>query len=214
MEIILLGPQGSGKGTQAARLARQRGLVHLATGEILRAARRAGTELGNLAASYLDAGQLVPDAVMIDLVRQEIRSAPSGVCLDGFPRTLAQAQALDETLAELGRPLDLAVALELPEAMLLERISGRRVCTGCGAVYHIVYAPSRVPCVCDACGGRLEQRSDDQPEAVAQRLRLYREKTAPLLDYYARDRRLREVDARGDVEEVYRRIDALLPVSS
>lgn len=210
MEIILLGPQGSGKGTQSTRLSRQRGLVHLATGDMLRVARRSGTPLGNLAASYMDAGQLVPDTVMIDLVRHAVQAAAAGVCLDGFPRTLAQAQALDATVQELGRPITLAIALDAPEATILERISGRRVCTGCGTVYHVEYAPPQVAGKCDACGGKLEQRSDDTPHAVAQRLALYHEKTAPLLDFYAQGHRLRKVDARGDVEEVYRRIEALL----
>lgn len=211
MRLILIGPPGAGKGTQAAFLVERFGLVTVATGDILRAARQAGTPLGLQAKEYMDRGALVPDEVVIGLVRERL-SQPDTVnfLLDGFPRTVPQAEALDGLLAELGRPLDAAVLLEVPEELLIDRLTGRYTCRSCGAVYHLKDHPPLRPGVCDRCGGELYQRSDDSPETVQRRLRVYREETAPLVDYYRRRGILRTVDGTGTVAEVTDRILAVL----
>lgn len=206
MVVVLLGPPGVGKGTQAARLAEKAGGAHVSTGDLLRAARRDGTELGRQAQSYMDAGELVPDALILDLVRQHLASLPpdASVILDGFPRTTAQATGLEEVLAGLGRGVDVVVLFEAPEDVLVKRLSGRRSCPRCGAVYNTYFTPPAVEGACDRCGGALVHRSDDEPDTVRRRLQVYADQTAPLIAYYrAHDARLEAVRADRDVDEVF-----------
>lgn len=215
MRAILLGPPGAGKGTQAARLAARYGLAHLSTGEMLRAAVAAGTEVGRRAKSIMDAGELVPDDVMIALVAERIDQpdCAAGFVLDGFPRTMAQAEALDDLLAERERPLDAVVELVVEDDALVERISGRFACAACGAGYHDRFKPTRVAGVCDACGGtEFTRRADDNAETVRARLEAYHAQTAPLLPYYRAKGLLATVDGMPEIdevsEEIYRTLDS------
>lgn len=175
-----------GKGTQGKVLADALGWEHLATGDLLRAARRAGTELGEQARSYMDAGELVPDELIVALVREHIQglSAETGVALDGFPRTVPQAQALDEVLPEVGRTVDAVLLLEAPDDVLIKRVAGRRSCPDCGRIYNVHYDPPTTEGLCDDCGSRLSHRDDDRPETVKRRLEVYQEQTRPLVAYY------------------------------
>lgn len=203
--IVLLGPPGVGKGTQAARLSRELGIPHLSTGDLLRAAVAARTPLGKEAESHMAAGRLVPDPLVLRILKERL-AAPdcsAGYILDGFPRNVPQATAL-ESIA----PLDAVLSLDLPEQVLIERLSGRRVCPACQSVYHLVTLPPRVPGRCDKDGGALEQRPDDRPEAIATRLKVYHEQTAPLLAHYRQRGLVRPIDARGTPEEVYQRLRA------
>lgn len=187
MRIVLLGPPGAGKGTQAKRLAETFNMRHLSSGDILRAEKASGSELGAALASYMDAGKLVPDDVVVGVMAKAI-AAPSdsdGLLLDGFPRTVPQAEALDDQLEELGAPLDLVVVLEVDEDEVVERICGRRMCPQCGAIYHVKYLRPKTDDVCDKCGHQgLSQRDDDKEEVVRKRLAAYRAQTAPLIGYY------------------------------
>lgn len=206
MVVVLLGAPGVGKGTQAVRLVEEVGGVHVSTGDLLRAARRDGTELGRRAQRYMDAGELVPDRLILELVREHLADLPpeATVILDGFPRTIAQATGLEETLAGLGRGVDVVVLFEAPEEVLVRRLSGRRSCPACGAVYNVYYTPPASEGVCDRCGGTLVHRSDDEPETVRRRLQVYHEQTSPLIDYYrAHDARLETLGADRDVEDVF-----------
>lgn len=210
MRVVFLGPPGAGKGTQAARLAQAGGMPHVATGDMFRAAVAADTPLGREAGAYMDQGRLVPDEVTIGIVRERL-AAPdcaAGFVLDGFPRTLPQAEALDGLLAELGRPIDGVVHLLVPEEDLVRRLTGRRVCPSCGALYHVDYQPPRRPGTCDVCGAALVQRQDDGEATVRRRLAVYQEQTAPLAGRYADQGRLRPVDGAGTVDEVARRVQA------
>ncbi|MBN2563111.1 MAG: adenylate kinase [Phycisphaerae bacterium] len=205
MNLVLLGPPGAGKGTQAARLCGAFSLVHLSSGDILRAERKAETELGRRAQDYMDRGVLVPDdlilAMMMDhLLRPE---AASGFLLDGFPRTVVQAKGLDERLAERDRRIDVVVNIEVDDAEVARRLTGRWSCPQDGRIYHEVFSPPTEPRVCDDCGGALTRRKDDTPEVVGQRLRTYHEETEPLIAYY-RDRDvLRSVNGSGEADEVF-----------
>jgi adenylate kinase len=213
MNIVLLGPPGSGKGTQAKRIEQSRGIPQLSTGDMLRAAVASGSELGVRVKGIMDAGQLVPDGVIIDMIAERTMQPDcrGGFILDGFPRTVPQAQALDEMLAERGLRLDRVIEIAVDEAALIDRISGRLSCRHCGANYHRLYHPPRREGVCDACGsGELVTRPDDRPEAVKVRLDVYRRQTAPILPYY-RDRGiLRGVDGTAGIDEVARQIDGIL----
>lgn len=184
MIVILLGPPGVGKGTQAVLLCEGLGLSHLSTGDLLRQARREGTPLGQEAQRYMDRGELVPDDVIVGVVREALADLDDGVVLDGFPRTVAQAEALDEVLAEVGKAVDHVILLEAEDEVLLKRLSGRRSCPECGAVYNVHYNPPAADGVCDRCGAELVHRADDQPETVAHRLEVYREQTAPLVAHF------------------------------
>jgi adenylate kinase len=186
-DLILFGPPGAGKGTQGALLAAQRGMLRLSTGDVLRDAVRQGTPMGIEARRYMDAGELVPDAVILGIVRDYLRgeAAERGVIFDGFPRTTPQAEGLDALLDELGRPLGAVLVLEVADEALVKRLSGRRSCSQCGAVFNVYFEPPRRDGVCDACGGALAQRPDDEPATVRRRLEVYLEQTAPLLEYYA-----------------------------
>ncbi|MBI4410407.1 MAG: adenylate kinase [Gemmatimonadetes bacterium] len=185
--LILLGAPGAGKGTQGALLTKRYGTRRIATGDLLRDAVRRGTPLGQKAKGFLDAGELVPDDVVLDLVREVLaQSERSGVVFDGFPRTLPQAEGLDRLLDELDQPLEAVVVIEVPEDVLVQRLSGRRQCPHCGAVHNVYFTPPRQPGVCDRCGANLAQRSDDDAATVRRRLTVYREQTEPLVAYYRR----------------------------
>jgi adenylate kinase len=206
--LILLGAPGAGKGTQAQRLALRFGIPQISTGDMLRAARREGTPLGKQAEGFMNAGQLVPDEVVIGLVEERLAKADAkdGFILDGFPRTIPQAQALDGVLQKLGREQLSVVDVNVPEATLIERLGGRLSCPKCGASYHLKFTPPKQPGVCDLDGTALTARADDRPEAISQRLQEYHGKTAPLVDYYKKAGVLRAVDGVGDLEVVLGRI--------
>ena len=206
MVVILLGPPGVGKGTQAARLAGAIDGVHISTGDLLREARREGTEIGKKAQGYMDAGELVPDALILDLVRDHLGSVASEASLlfDGFPRTTVQADGLDMVLSEVGRQVDRVVLLEASNETLVERMSGRRSCMDCGAVFNVHLNASETEGVCDSCGGPLIHRIDDEPDTVLHRLEVYQEQTAPLVAHYeAHDAGLVRVQAERGMDEVY-----------
>ncbi len=211
MRLILMGPPGAGKGTQGERLSGRFGVPRLSTGDMLREARKAGTRRGSEAQRFMDAGELVPDDVILGIVDEALAApaARNGFVFDGFPRTVAQAEGLDRLLERRGDRLDAVVSLEVPDEELIERISGRRVCEGCGFVTHVRDLAGAETCA--ACGGRLVQRSDDVPDTVRRRLAVYREQTEPVLAYYARsDVGLTVVDGLGTVDEIAERLDAVL----
>jgi len=190
MRVVLLGAPGAGKGTQAKRLADTFGMVHLSSGDILRAEKAGDSDLGAALAGYMDAGELVPDDVVVSVMAKAVGSPETagGLLLDGFPRTVGQAEALDAQLAAAGTPLDVVVVIDVPEEAVAERICGRRSCPKCGAIYHVTFLKPRTAGVCDACGfeGEFDQRSDDRPDVVRQRLKAYKQQTAPLIEYYDR----------------------------
>jgi adenylate kinase len=212
LNLVLLGPPGSGKGTQGERLQEDFRLPYYATGDILRAAVRNGTELGAEAKQYMDRGDLVPDEVMVGLIAERVGSdeAVDGFILDGFPRTIAQGEALDAKLSELGRELTAAVLIEVPDEEVVRRLSGRRVCVKEGHIFHLEFDPPKNEGVCDMDGSRLEIRDDDKPEVVRHRLSTYHEKTEPLVAYYDDRSLLRRVNGKPSPEEVSDRIRAML----
>jgi adenylate kinase len=210
--IIFLGAPGAGKGTQAANVARQLGLVHIASGDLFRQALEQGTELGIKAKSYMEKGGLVPDQITISMVLDRI-SAPDceqGAILDGFPRNLKQAEALDKALAQQGKAIDKVIYINVSEKELIKRLSGRWICRQCQAPYHITNSPPKVWGKCDRCGGELYQRPDDTAESVRKRLEVYLAQTAPLIDYYTQLGKLLEIDGGGSVDEVAKRITLTL----
>ncbi|MGH7094668.1 MAG: adenylate kinase [Stellaceae bacterium] len=213
MNLILLGPPGAGKGTQAKGLEQSHGLVQLATGDMLRAATASGSEFGRRVKAIMDSGALVPDEIVIEAIEQRIAAseARNGVILDGFPRTIPQAQALDVMLARHGLKLDHVILMQVDEAALIDRLAGRFSCKSCGASYHERYHQPKTDRVCDICGGRdFLHRPDDRPEAVATRFEVYRRQTEPILPYY-RDRGiLRTIDGMGEIDDVARAIKAIL----
>lgn len=204
MRVIFLGPPGAGKGTQARVLAHEWGVPQIATGEMLRAAAAAGTPLGREAKRIMESGALVPDDIMIGLIGERLRQrdAEPGFILDGFPRTIAQAEALDRLLKDLGHTLDAVMYFEVSEAELLRRLTGRRLCRQCQTAYHLVSAPPRRPGVCDRCGGELYQRQDDSEATVRHRLEVYARQTTPLLDYYRGRGLLTTINGEGSVESI------------
>ncbi|HPU00566.1 MAG: adenylate kinase [Firmicutes bacterium] len=216
MLIVLLGPPGAGKGTQAERLVKQLHLAYIATGDILRAAVKSGTALGQKAKEYMERGQLVPDEIVVEIVRERLADADcaAGAILDGFPRTVAQADALDKVLRDMGKKVDRVIYIEVEEEELLSRLTGRRVCRDCAATYHIKFNPPRVRNVCDQCGGELYQREDDSLTTVQERLQVYREQTAPLIDYYRKQGVLEVIDGNREMEEVYADILAAIEKGS
>jgi adenylate kinase len=219
MHVIFMGPQGAGKGTQAARVAPLLGLAHVSTGDLFRAAMKNQTELGVLARGYLDRGELVPDDVTIGIVVERIDQIAAdheagreiaGALFDGFPRTAAQAEGLDRALAERNDPVRAVVEITAPKDVLVRRLAGRRVCANCGATYHAEFSPPKSDGVCDQCGGEVKQRADDTPEAIERRLALYDEQTAPLLTYYRERGLLTTVDGDRDASVVGDEIVALI----
>lgn len=204
LRIVLLGPPGAGKGTQAKRLAASAKVAHVASGDLFRKHQAEGTELGNLAKTYMEKGELVPDQVTVQMVLERIkeRDAEIGYVLDGFPRTMEQAEALDRALAEQGEAIDWAPLIEVDKTELRARLGGRWVCTDCQTPYHEHAAPPRQKGACDVCGGTLAQRPDDRPEAVEKRLEVYDSQTAPLIYYYERQGKLRRVNGAQPVDVV------------
>lgn len=206
MNVVFLGPPGAGKGTQARKVSAALGIRHLSTGDLLRSAISAGSELGRQAQVYMDRGNLVPDQVVSDLLEVELASdaCGSGFLLDGYPRNVLQAERLTETEGRLGRAIDAVLVLLVPDAAIRERLSGRRSCPkpGCGAMYHVKYSPPRVAGQCDACGTTLVTRKDDRPEVIEERLAVYHEETKPLLDYYERRGLVRRIDGTVPIAEV------------
>lgn len=212
LNVILLGPPGAGKGTQAERIKKDFGLAHISTGDMLREAVANGTEMGLKAKSFMDAGELVPDEVVIGIVveRMSDPDCEKGFLLDGFPRSEAQAQALDTALKASGKNITLALAVIVAEDELIKRLTGRRLCRGCARPYHVAFRPPATPEVCDECGGELYQRSDDTEETVRNRLDVYRRQTEPLIDYYRVQGVLAEIKGAGHPDEVYKKIEEKL----
>jgi adenylate kinase len=212
MNIVFLGPPGAGKGTQAKILIERYGIPQVSTGDMLREHRAKGTELGKKAQEYMDKGQLVPDEIILGMVKERLSQpdCQKGFILDGFPRTVAQAEALDKLLSEMGKKLDFALALIVPDDLLVERLTGRRTCKSCGMMYHIKYKPPKVEGKCDVCEGELYQRPDDNEETVRNRLKVYHEQTAPLIEYYKNKGILREIDGRKSIEEITQQLISIL----
>ena len=212
MKIIMLGAPGAGKGTQAKMIADKYSIPHISTGDIFRANIKNGTELGNKAKTYMDQGLLVPDELVVDLVVDRVaqEDCANGYVLDGFPRTIPQAESLDAALEKLGSKVDFAINVEVPDENIINRMSGRRACVACGATYHIVHIPTKVEGICDRCGKELILRDDDKPETVKKRLDVYHEQTQPLIDYYNGKDVLVEVDGTQDMNDVFADIVKIL----
>ncbi|GIH63471.1 MULTISPECIES: adenylate kinase [Microbispora] len=207
MRVVLVGPPGAGKGTQAQFIASHLSIPKISTGDIFRANVSGGTELGKLAKEYMDRGDLVPDEVTVAMVRDRLSEddAQEGFLLDGFPRNVPQAEVLKKMLAEFGTALDVVLNLVVEDDEVVRRLAGRRTCRSCGKVWHVVFDPPAVEGVCDACGGELFQRDDDREETIRRRLEVYQEQTAPLISFYADEGILQGVDATGPVEEITQR---------
>lgn len=212
MKIIMLGAPGAGKGTQAKRIADKWKLPHISTGDIFRANIKNGTELGMEAKKYMDKGALVPDELTVKILldRVSAKDCADGYVLDGFPRTIPQAEVLDKALKELGDSIDYAINVDVPDDSIISRMSGRRACVSCGATYHVEFAPTKTEGICDRCGKELILREDDKPETVKKRLMVYHEQTQPLIDYYAGKNILKSVDGTKDMEEVFKDITSIL----
>ena len=212
MKIIMLGAPGAGKGTQAKKIAAKYAIPHISTGDIFRANIKNNTELGQKAKTYMDKGELVPDELVVDLIMDRFKEADcaNGYVLDGFPRTIPQAEALDKALSAYGESVDYAVNVEVPDENIINRMSGRRACVGSGATYHIQFNPTMVEGICDACGEKLILRDDDKPETVKNRLSVYHEQTQPLIDYYKNQGILKSVDGTQPMDEVFKAIVTIL----
>ena len=212
MRAILLGPPGCGKGTQAKILIETCNIPQISTGDILREAIKEGTSLGAEAQSYMEKGLLVPDQVVIGIIENRLKQADckNGFILDGFPRTLAQAEALDDTLAAMGLKLDYVFNIDVGEEELVKRLTGRRICRRCGESYHVIFNPPRVEGVCDSCQGELYQRDDDREETIRSRLKVYASQTAPLIDFYKKKNILHTIDGVGSIEEITARFKKVI----
>lgn len=208
MRLILLGPPGAGKGTQASRLTERFAIPQISTGEILRSAVREGTPLGKTAQEFMQSGRLVPDSVVIGIIEQRLGDgdcAP-GFMLDGFPRTVPQADALKDVLGKVGMAIDHVVSIEVPNEELVVRLTGRRTCKSCGGGFHVAFDPPKTAGTCDRCGGELFQRDDDKEETIRARLKVYGEQTEPLITYYKAEGLLRPIDGTGSMEQIFARI--------
>ena len=212
MKIIMLGAPGAGKGTQAKKIAAKYNIPHISTGDIFRWNIKHETELGMKAKTYMDQGLLVPDELVVDLVADRLneKDCQAGCVLDGFPRTIPQAEALDKALEAMGQKVDYAIDVDVPDDNIVNRMGGRRACVGCGATYHLVYAPTKVEGVCDTCGKELILRDDDKPETVLKRLSVYHAQTQPLIDYYTNAGILKSVDGTVNMNEVFAAIVEIL----
>jgi adenylate kinase len=212
MRLIFLGPPGSGKGTQSEFICKDFRIVQLSTGDLLRYHRKNGTELGKKAQEFMDKGELVPDDLIIEIIRNELKKKEysNGFLLDGFPRTITQAEALDKLLAELNLHLDAVLVLNVPTEELITRLTARRTCPICGKTYHLIYNPPKVDGKCDLDGGELYQRSDDNEETVRNRLEVYEKQTKPLIDYYQSKGLAYFIDGIGKIEDIYSRLKAIL----
>lgn len=212
MQVIMLGAPGAGKGTQAIKIAEKYSIPHISTGDIFRANIKNGTELGKKAKEYMDKGMLVPDELVVDLVVDRLKQSDcaNGYVLDGFPRTIPQAEALDEALLKSQENIDCVIDVNVPDENIVARMSGRRACLECGATYHMVYAPTKEDGICDHCHGETVLREDDKPETVQKRLDVYHKQTQPLIDYYKEKNLLAKVDGTKDIEEVFDEIVEIL----
>ena len=212
MKLIMLGAPGAGKGTQAKKIAAKYQIPHISTGDIFRANIKEGTELGAKAKTYMDQGLLVPDELVVDLVMDRFAQddCKNGYVLDGFPRTIPQAEVLDAALTELGDKIDYAINVDVPDENIVKRMSGRRACLACGATYHIEHIPPKTEGICDKCGQELVLRDDDKPETVMKRLNVYHEQTQPLIDFYSNKGILKSVDGTVDMMDVFAAIVAIL----
>jgi adenylate kinase len=210
--VVLLGPPGAGKGTQAKLLQDEFGAVQISTGDILRKAVAEQTPLGKEAAGYINRGALVPDDVIVNLVAERLKEkdCERGFILDGFPRTIPQAERLDEILKRMGLSLNCVLSVQVPREVIIERLAGRRTCKSCGALCHAVFDPPRTSGICDRCGGELFQRDDDREETIANRLNVYEAQTAPLVDYYRKQGLLRDIDGVGEIAEIRARVTQAL----
>ena len=212
MKIIMLGAPGAGKGTQAKMIADKYGVPHVSTGDIFRANIKNGTELGMEAKKYMDQGLLVPDELTVKILLDRVSQpdCKNGYVLDGFPRTIPQAEVLDKALAELGESIDYAIDVDVPDENIVKRMSGRRACVSCGATYHVVHVPPKKEGICDRCGSELILRDDDKPETVKNRLDVYHKQTQPLIDFYTKKGVLKTVDGTVDMQDVFKTIVAIL----
>ena len=212
MKIIMLGAPGAGKGTQAKQIAAKYEIPHISTGDIFRANIKEGTELGKKAKTFMDQGLLVPDELVVELVADRIvkDDCKNGFVLDGFPRTIPQAEALDEALAKMGEKMDYAIDVDVPDENIVKRMGGRRACLNCGATYHIVSIPTKKEGICDHCGSEVVLRDDDKPETVQKRLTVYHEQTQPLIDYYSGKGIIKSVDGTRPMEDVFADIVGIL----
>ncbi|MCS7118501.1 MAG: adenylate kinase [Archaeoglobaceae archaeon] len=208
MNLVLLGAPGAGKGTQAKIIMEKYGIPQISTGDMLREAVTKGTELGKKAREYMNQGKLVPDEIVVEIVRERLsqKDCEKGFILDGFPRTIAQAEALDRILEKMGKKINAVINVNVPEEEVIKRIVYRRTCKKCGAIYHLLYNPPKKESTCDKCGGELYQREDDREETVKERFRVYRKNTEPLIDYYKKRRIFFDVDGTKDVEGVKREV--------
>ncbi len=209
MRMILVGPPGAGKGTQAKRITERLGIPQISTGDMFRAAVKDGTEMGLKAKEYMDKGALIPDEVVIGVVKERLSKpdCAKGFILDGFPRTLAQASALDNLLKEIGTAIDHVVVIDVPDDDLVRRLSGRRTCRNCGFMYHIEFNPPKKPGICDRCGGELYQRDDDKEETIRNRLKTYHAQTEPIVEFYSSKGLVRKINGTGSMEEVEKAIE-------
>ena len=212
LNIILLGPPGCGKGTQAKMLTEQYKIPQVSTGDILREAVKKETAMGLKAKSYMDSGKLVPDEVVIGIIQDRLKQSDcqKGFILDGFPRTVVQAEALDKTLKDMGKKIEHSISIDVDDEELLGRLTGRRTCRSCGAMYHVLFNSSKKEGVCDTCSGELYQRDDDKAETISNRLNIYKQQTAPLIDYYKKKDILRLVTGTGEIENIFKRIENVL----
>ena len=210
MNLILFGAPGAGKGTQSELLIKRLGMTQISTGDLFRAAIKGQTDLGKKAQEYMDKGQLVPDSVVIGMVEEVLQKGVKNFILDGFPRTVAQAEALDNLLNKMTLSIGKAIFLEVPMEILMDRLTGRRVCKSCGAVYHIVSKPSKTEGICDNCGGEVIQRNDDKAEVIETRLKTYQEFTSPLKEFYKKSGKYIQVDGNRGTEEVYKEIEKII----